>query len=262
MRTGNNDVAAAAALQHCRIRHNTHVLEHLKQGGCLRAGTGQRRPVTTVQDVQATGCQRLGDGAGELDGGERLGRGVPGEHVTNQHITGCGREGRGDGARLAHANLHARCLRDVEPGAHILGELGIQLNDGVAAGRVQVSKIARHGARAAAQVGDAQLRGVQVLLHMRGDDRRDPAHVFKIQLAGLTHNHVGRLHTINEQQPAVSMVAVRDQLRLTCRNRVHASGGTLHGGALGIVDAVLLLLLGFLRLLGLLGCPALFRHTH
>ena len=259
MRTGDNDVAAAAALQHCRIRHNAHVLEHLKQGGRLRAGTGQRRPVTAVQDVQATGCQRLGDGAGELDGGKRLGRGVPGEHVTNQHVTGCGREGRGDGTRLTHANLHARRLGDVEPGAHILGELGIQLNNRVAAGRVQVSEITRHRARAAAQVGDAQLRGVQVLLHVRGDDRRDPAHVLKIQLAGLTHNHVGRLHTINEQQPAVSMVAVRDQLRLTRRNRVHASGGTLHGGALGIVDAVLLLLL---RLLGLLGCPALFRHTH
>ena len=97
---------------------------------------------------------------------------------------------------------------------------------------------------------------------MRGNDRGNPAHVLKIQLARLTHNHVGRLHTINEQQPAVSMVAVGDQLRLTRRNRVHASGGTLHGGALGIVDTVLLLLLGFLRLLGLLGCPALFRHTH
>ena len=259
MRASNNDVAAAAALQHCRIRHNTHVLEHLKQGGRLGAGTGQRRPVTAVQDVQATGCQRLGDGAGELDGGKRLGRGVTGEYVTNQHITGCGREGRGDGARLTHTNLHARRLGDVEPGAHILGELGIQLNNRVATRRVQVSEIARHGARAAAQVGDAQLRGVQVLPHVRGDDRRDPAHVLKIQLARLTHNHVGRLHTINEQQPAVSMVAVRDQLRLTRRNRVHASGGTLHGGALGIVDAVLLLLL---RLLGLLGCPALFRHTH
>ena len=198
MRTGDNDVAAAAALQHGGIRHNAHVLEHLKQGGCLRAGTGQRRPVTAVQDVQATGCQRLCDGAGELDGGERLGRGVPGEHVTNQHVAGCGREGCGNGARLTHANLHARCLGNVEPGAHILGELGIQLNDGVAAGRVQVSKIARHGARTAAQVSDAQLRGVQVLLHVRGDNRGNPAHVLKIQLAGLTHNHVGRLHTINE----------------------------------------------------------------
>ena len=108
-------------------------------------------------------------------------------------------------------------------------------------------------------MGDAQLRSVQVLLHVRGDDRGNPAHVLKIQLAGLTHNHVGRLHTINEQQPAVSMVAVRDQLRLTRRNRVHASGGTLHGGALGIVDAVLL---GLLRLLAFLRCPALFRHTH
>ena len=48
-------------------------------------------------------------------------------------------------------------------------------------------------------MGDAQLRGVQVLLHVRGDDRRNPAHVLKIQLAGLTHDHVGRLHTINEQ---------------------------------------------------------------
>ena len=259
MRTGDNDVAAATALQHCRIRHNAHVFEHLKQGGRLRAGTGQRRPVTAIEDVQATGCQRLGDGAGELDGGERLGRGVPGEYVTNQHVAGCGREGRGDGTRLTHANLHARRLGDVEPGAHILGELGVQLNDRVAAGRVQVSEIARHGARATAQVGDAQLRSVQVLLHMRGDNRGNPAHVLKIQLAGLTHNHVGRLHTINEQQPAVGVVAVGDQLRLTRRDRVHASGGTLHGGVLGIVDAVLLVLLVFG---GVLGCPALFRHTH
>ena len=259
MGASNNDVAAAAALQHCRIRHNAHVLEHLKQGGRLGAGAGQRRPVTAIEDVQATGCERLGDGAGELDGGERLGGGVPGEYVTNQHVAGCGREGCGDGTRLAHANLHTRRLGDVEPGAHILGELGIQLNDRVAAGRVQVGKIARHRARATTQVGDAQLRSVQVLLHVRGDDRGNPAHVLKIQLAGLTHNHVGRLHTINEQQPAVSMVAVRDQLRLTRRNRVHASGGTLHGGALGIVDAVLL---GLLRLLAFLRCPALFRHTH
>ena len=49
------------------------------------------------------------------------------------------------------------------------------------------------------------------------------------------------------------MVAVGDQLRLTRRNRVHASGGTLHGGALGIVDAVLLVLLRLLGLLGFLG---------
>ena len=199
MGTGDNDVAAAAALQHCRIRHNAHVLEHLKQGGRLRAGTGQRRPVTAVEDVQAAGCQRLGDGAGELDGGERLGGGVPGEYVTNQHVAGCRGKRGGDGTRLAHTNLHARRLGDVEPGAHILGELGIQLNDRVAAGRVQVGEIARHGTRAAAQVGDAQLRGVQVLLHVRGNDRGNPAHVLKIQLAGLTHNHVGRLHTINEQ---------------------------------------------------------------
>ena len=198
MGAGDNDVAAAAALQHCRIRHDAHVLEHLKQGGRLGTGTGQRRPITAIEDVQATGCQRLGDGAGELDGGKRLGRGVPGEYVTNHHVTGCGREGRGDGARLTHTNLHARRLGDVEPDAHVLGELGVQLNDRVAARRVQVSEVARHGARAAAQVGDAQLRSVQVLLHVRGDDRRNPAHVLKIQLAGLTHNHVGRLHTINE----------------------------------------------------------------
>ena len=155
MRTGDNDVAAAAALQHGGIRHNAHVLEHLKQGGRLSAGTGQRRPIATVQDVQAAGCQRLGDGAGELHGGERLGGGVPGEHITNQHVAGSRGKRGGDGARLAHANLHARRLGDVEPGAHILGELGIQFNDRVAAGRVQVSEIARHRARAAAQVGDA-----------------------------------------------------------------------------------------------------------
>ena len=199
MRASNNDVAAAAALQHCRIRHNAHVFEHLKQGGRLRAGTGQRRPVTAVQDVQATGCQRLGDGAGELDGGERLGRGVPGEYVTNQHVAGCGREGRGDGTRLTHTNLHARRLGDVEPGAHILGELGVQLNDRVAAGRVQVSEIARHRARAAAQVGDAQLRGVQVLRHVGGDNRGNPAHILKIQLAGFAHDYVGGLHAVDEQ---------------------------------------------------------------
>ena len=258
MRTSDNDVAAAATLQHGRIRHNAHVLEHLKQGGRLSAGTGQCRPVAAVQDVQAAGCQRLGDGAGELDGGERLGRGVPGEYVTNQHVTGSRGKRGGDGPRLAHANLHARRLRDVKPGAHILGELGVQLNDRVAAGRVQVSEIARHRARAAAQVGDAQLRGVQVLLHVGGDDRRNPAHVLKIQLAGLTHNHVGRLHTINEQQPAVGVVAVGDELRLTRGDGVHACRRALHGGVLGIVSPVLLVLL---RLLGFLRCPALFRHT-
>ena len=258
MRAGNNDVAAAATLQHCRIRHDAHVLEHLKQGGRLRAGTGQCRPVAAVQDVQAAGCERLGDGAGELDGGERLGGGVTGEHVTNQHVAGSRGKRGGDGPRLAHANLHARRLGDVEPGAHILGELGIQLNDRVAAGRVQVSEIARHGARAAAQVGDAQLRGVQMLLHVRGDDRRDPAHVLKIQLAGFAHDYVGGLHAVDEQQPAVGVVAVGDELRLTRGDGVHACRRALHGGALGIVDAVLLLLL---RLLGFLRCPALFRHT-
>ena len=256
MGASNNDVAAAAALQHCRIRHNAHILKHLKQGGRLGPGTGQHRPVTAIEDVQAAGCQGLSNGAGELDGGERLGGGVPGEHVTDQHVTGCGREGCGDGTRLTHADLHARCLGNVEPGAHVLGEFGVQLNDRVAAGRVHVSEIARHGAGAAAQVSDAQLRSVQVLLHVRGDDRSNPAHVLKIQLTGLAHNYVGGLYTINEQEPAVGVVAVGDQLRLTRRDGVHASGGTLHGGLLSIVNAVLLRPLAFLR------CPALFRHTH
>ena len=155
MGAGNNDVAAAATLQHGGIRHDAHVLEHLEQGSGLGAGTGQRRPVAAVQDVQATGRQRLGNGAGEIDGGERLGSGIPGEHVTDQHVAGSRGKRGGDGPRLTHTNLHARRLGDVKPGAHILGELGIQLDDRVAAGRVQVSEIARHGTRAAAQVGDA-----------------------------------------------------------------------------------------------------------
>ena len=107
-------------------------------------------------------------------------------------------------------------------------------------------------------MGDAQLRGVQVLRHVGGDDRGNPAHVLEVELAGLTHNHVGGLHAVDEQQPAVGVVAVGNQFRLTRRDRVHASGGALHGGVLGLVGPVLPLLL---CLLGFLRCPALLRHT-
>ena len=86
-------------------------------------------------------------------------------------------------------------------------------------------------------MGNTQLVGVKVSLNMRVENRSNPAHVLKIEHARLPHYHMRRLHTVDEQKPTISVVAIGHQLSLTGRNGVHTGSRTCCVRILGALSA-------------------------